>query len=415
MGWLFRNWHLKLSAVLLATVLYTGLVFSGSFTDSTIQVRIGQENASSDIFVLSGDLGLVEVTYRTSRDAQQTVVADSFSARVDLADYDMTRAPESQELPIKVTAGDGIQVLSIEPKFVRVSLDQVETRSVPVVVDTGTIPDGLRIGDPTVDPQEVQVRGPSSVVTLVDRVVAYVSIPASGIDFNEPVSLQPVDVEGQPVGRGLLDVQPESVSVEIDVEQVETTDTITVRPVIEGTPAPGFALEAISVEPTTVTLRGLPEDLEPITEVLTEPISIAGLSADETFDVDLVVPDSVEPVDGTQGIVTVTVTIVPSVSSRVFILGVVCDGAGANACLPGIDQVSVTLTGPGQVLSGLTAAQLTPVLNVAGLAPGSYTINPTITGLPDGVELLGVSPPTIPVQIVAPATPAPTPTPTPAP
>ena len=33
MGILLRNWHLKLSAVLLSTVLYTGLVFSGSFTD----------------------------------------------------------------------------------------------------------------------------------------------------------------------------------------------------------------------------------------------------------------------------------------------------------------------------------------------------------------------------------------------
>jgi YbbR domain-containing protein len=413
MRWLIRNWHLKLSAVLLSTVLYTGLVFSGSFSESTIQVRIGQENASSDVFVLSGDLGLVEVTYRTARDSQQSVVADSFTARVDLTEYDMERAPAPQELPITVTASDGIQVLSIDPKFVRVSLDRVETRSVPVAVDTGTVPSGLRIGDPTVDPGEVQVRGPSSVVSLVDRVMAYVSIPASGIDFNEPVGLQPVDVEGQPVGRGLLDVQPESVSVTINVEQVETTDTIPVRPVIQGTPAPGFALEAITVDPSTVTLRGLPEDLEPITEILTEPIDIGGLSADETFDVDLVLPDAVELVDGTQNSVTVTATIVPSVSSRVFILGLVCDGAGANACLPGLDQVSVTLSGPGQVLSGLTAAQLTPTLNVAGLAPGAYTINPTISGLPDGVELLGVSPPSVPVQIVAPApaTPAPTPAP----
>lgn len=413
MGWIFRNWHLKLSAVLLATVLYTGLVFSGSFSESTIQVRIGQENASSDVFVLTGDLGLVEVTYRTARDTQQTVVADSFSARVDLADYDMDRAPEPQELPITVTAADGIQILSIDPKFVRVSLDRVETRTVPVVVDPGSVPDGLRIGDPAVDPTEVQVRGPSSVVSLVDRVVAYVTIPASGIDFNEPVNPKAVDVEGQPVGVGLLEVQPESVSVTIDVSQVETTDTITVRPVIEGTPSPGFALEAISVDPSTVTLRGLPEDLEPITEVLTEPISIAGLSADDTFDVDLVVPETVELVDGTAGSVTVSVTIVPSVSSRVFVLGVVCSGAGANACLPGLDQVSVTVTGPGQVLSGLTAAQLTPTLNVAGLAPGSYTINPTIAGLPEGVELLGISPPTVPVQIVAPATPTPAPTPAP--
>ena len=39
---LLRNWHLKLSAVLLATVLYTGLVFSGSFSDDTIELPVRQ-------------------------------------------------------------------------------------------------------------------------------------------------------------------------------------------------------------------------------------------------------------------------------------------------------------------------------------------------------------------------------------
>ena len=66
MGFLLRNWHLKVSAVLLATVLYTGLVFSGSFTNSTVQVRIEQLNASRDVFVLSGDPGLAEVSYRVA-------------------------------------------------------------------------------------------------------------------------------------------------------------------------------------------------------------------------------------------------------------------------------------------------------------------------------------------------------------
>ena len=33
MGSLLRNWHLKLAALRLATILYTGFVFSGSFTD----------------------------------------------------------------------------------------------------------------------------------------------------------------------------------------------------------------------------------------------------------------------------------------------------------------------------------------------------------------------------------------------
>ena len=54
MRFLLRNWHLKLSAVLLATVLYTGLVFSGSFSDADIQVRVDQENHTTWSATLDG-------------------------------------------------------------------------------------------------------------------------------------------------------------------------------------------------------------------------------------------------------------------------------------------------------------------------------------------------------------------------
>ena len=64
MGFLIRNWHLKLSAVLLATILYTGLVFSGSFSESTIEVRIEGVNPPNSSIVLSGELGFVTVRYR---------------------------------------------------------------------------------------------------------------------------------------------------------------------------------------------------------------------------------------------------------------------------------------------------------------------------------------------------------------
>ena len=326
----------------------------------------------------------------------------------------MERSPEPQQLPVEVTTDlDGVQILGREPTTVRVEIDSIEVRSVPVEVDLGTVPEGLETGEPALSDDEVEIRGPASVVGQVDRAVALVAIPASGIDVNEPVAVQPVDVRGQPVGVGQLDVDPETVSVQIDVEPVETTATVTVRPVIEGTPAPGFALEALRVEPSAITLRGLPEDLAEITDLATAPLSIEGLSADEEFQAQLELPENVSLADGGEATVTVTATIVPSVSSRTFVLGVVCQNAGANACLPGLEQVAVTVSGPGEVLAGLSAGDLTPILDVSGLAPGSHSVTPQVGGLPEGAELLSISPGTVPVVIQAPATPAPEPTPEP--
>jgi YbbR domain-containing protein len=414
MGFLLRNWHLKLSAVLLATVLYTGIVFSGAFDVDTIQVRIEQVNQPPNSYVLTGDLGFVQVRYQAAQELLGNVVAEAaFVARVDLSSYDMDDAPAPQVLDVEVRSlNEDIEVLSVEPDTVRVEIDQRDQRMVPVEVDFGTVPEGLEVDDPQTSEDEVQVRGPASVVAQVDRVVALVNIDASGIDFDRPVTVVPVDIEGQPIGVGLIEVDPQTIAVRIDVQAVEETRTVPVRPVIDGTPAPGFALEAFSVSPQVVTLRGLPATLAEISEILTEPLIIADASADEEFEADIVLPDGVELVDG-EPQVTVSVTIGPSVSSRTFLVGVICQNAGPNACLPGIEQLSLTLSGPGDALSDLSAGDLTPTVDAAGLAPGSYSLTPVVPALPEGVELIGISQDAVPVTIVAPATPAPEPTPAP--
>jgi YbbR domain-containing protein len=414
MGFLLRNWHLKLSAVLLATVLYTGIVFSGAFDEATIQVRIEQVNQPANSYVLTGDLGFVQVRYRAAQELLGNVVAEAaFVARVDLSTYDMDDAPAPQVLDVEVRSlNESIEVLSVEPATVRVEIDQRDQRMVPVEVDFGTVPEGLEVDEPETSEDEVQVRGPASVVARVDRVVALVNIDASGIDFDRPVTVVPVDIEGQPIGVGLIEVDPQTIAVRIDVQAVEETRTVPVRPRIEGTPAPGFALEAFSVSPQVVTLRGLPAVLADITEIVTEPLSIEGASADDELEADLVLPDGLELIDGEEQ-VTVAVTIGPSVSSRTFLVGVICEDAGENTCLLGIEQLSLTLSGPGDALSELSAADLTPTVDAGGLAPGSYSLTPVVPGLPDGVELIGISQATVPVTIVAPATPTPEPTPAP--
>ena len=72
------------------------------------------------------------------------------------------------------------------------------------------------------------------------------------------------------------------------------------------------------------------------------------------------------------------------------------------------------MSGAGEALSALTAADLTPTVDASGLDPGNHDLTPAVSGLPDGVELVGINPATVPVTIQAPQ-PPPTPTPTPAP
>ncbi|MGH2428282.1 MAG: CdaR family protein [Candidatus Limnocylindria bacterium] len=415
MGFLLRNWQLKIGALALATILYTGLVFSGSFSENTIQVPVSGTNQAGDAFVLSGDLGTVEVRYRAASDTPANITADSFVATVDLGAYDMDQAPDAQVLPVDVTSLiDGVDVLVLNPTTVTVEMDRLDVKEVPVRVVSGDVPDGLDTGRPQITPDTVQVRGAASLVRLVDHAVARVRIDPSGIAIDAPVILEPVDVEGQPVAP--VDLDPASVTVQIDVQQIETNRTVPVRPDISGTPSAGFALEGLQVEPSTVTLRGLPEVLSEIDEVLTEPLSLEDASSDQTFEAQLSLPEGTRIVEpGPDAVATVTATIGPSVSSRTFVTGVTCTGAGDNACLPAFDQVSVTLSGAAASLSALSAVDVTVTVDVGGQGPGTYDLVPALPPLPDGVELVVISPGSVPVTVVAPATPAPTSTPAPAP
>ena len=405
---LLRNWHLKLGAVGLATVLYTGLVFSGSFTEET-QSGVPVEGINQGQTVLLGTgLGTVDVVYRAAPEAADGIDTASFAASVDLSTYDLERAAEPQSLEVDVRSlVPGITVEEWSPRQVTVTLDEIATKQIPVVVETGELPEGLEAGRPSVSDDEVTARGASSLIARVDHALARVRVDPSGIDVIGPVTLVALGVDGEIVEP--IELTPDTVSVDVDVREVETNKTVPVRPIVEGTPAAGFALQSLGVDPAVVTLRGLPEALSGIEEVSTEPLSIDGVSVDQVFTAALTIPDGARLVAGGDATVTVSASILPSISSRTFVTGVVCEGSGENACLPGLDQVALTLSGPGALLAQLSAAEVTPVLDVTGFAPGAYQVTVAVGALPDGVTVEAISPGSVPVTIEAPATPAPSP------
>lgn len=406
MGWLLRNWHLKLAAAGLATVLYTGFVYSGSFSEQVFPglpiEAISQPDGS---FPLTQQLGTVNVQYRLSTDAAR-VTAESFAVTVDLSAYDMDLAPQLQSLPVHVTSlQEGVQFLSVVPNSVPVALDRLAQRQVRVEVQTGTVPEGLAIEAPRVSLEEVTASGPQTQLGRVDRAVARVQVFESGIDVRQPqVVLVPVDIDGREVESVELD--PATVTVEIDVRTVATSKTVPIRPHLTGSPADGFQVSAVTVEPTVITVYGLPATLEAIAEVTTEPVSIGNASANLLRDAELVLPAGARLADSTPT-PTVTVTIRPAVATQTYLVGVACDGApDGAACLPQQSQVAVTLRGQTNTLADLDPTDLTPVLDASGLDPGEHQLTPVFS-LPQGVQLVSVSPGTVTVVIQPAATPTP--------
>jgi YbbR domain-containing protein len=407
MTWLVRNWALKLGAVALATILYTGLVFSGSFSEDTFQgVPVTALAQPQGTYLLTQQLGTVDIRYRIATGAPARVTPGSFAVTIDLAAYDMAQAPQVQALPIHVRAvSAGLEVLSYTPSTVSVAIDRLDEAQVRVAVDSGVVPAGLEISTPQLSVDHVTASGPQSRLRRVDRALATVRIDPSGIDCCGQVDLVPVDIDGRRVES--VELNPSTVRVEIDVSTVETSRTVPIRPLLTGAPAAGFEVGAVTADPSVVTLRGSPEVLAAIAEVLTEPISLSGSNSTLRATGTLVIPDGARLADPSASEPIILVEIRETVATRTLLLGVVCSGAPpGSACLPQIGQVAVTVRGTVSDLDALDSTNLTAVLDVTGLGPGDHLIQPTVA-LPSGVTQLTISPLSVTVTIVPPATPAP--------
>jgi YbbR domain-containing protein len=407
MAWLFRNWALKLGAVALATILYTGLVFSGSFSDKTFTgVSVTALAQPEGTYLLTQQLGTVDIKYRSATDPPASVSTESFAVTIDLATYDMSQAPQVQSLRIHVRPlVDGVEVLTFAPNTVSVAIDRLDEVQVRVAVDSGEVPPGLEISTPQLSVQRVTASGPQSLLDRVDRALATVRIDPSGIDCCGLVDLMAVDIDGRRVES--VELNPSTVRVQIDVNTVETSRTVPIRPLLIGAPAAGFEVGTVTADPSVVTLRGAPEVLSAIAEVLTEPISLSGSNATLRATGTLVLPDGARLADPAAAEPTVVVQIRETVATRTLLLGLACTGApSGSACLPHTQEVAATVSGTVSALDAIDAGDLTATLDVTGLGPGDHLVQPTVA-LPQGVTLVTLSPISVTVTIEPPATPAP--------
>ena len=404
-AFVFRNWPLKLAAIVLASLLYAGLIVSASAETFQGRIPIQLLNQPPDTFVLGDIEDVTSVRYLAIGSDRPQVTAASFTATVDLADLVAVPGAPSVSLPVVVRSVDpAIQVIDFAPSRVAVRLDPLVTREVPVDVDLGTVPPGLDVREPVVSQDPVTVSGPDSAVRAVAAALAQVRLDPSGIDVNETVGLQPVDAQGVVVGG--VDVEPSTVRVTIQIGSQLSTKTLPVSPVVTGTPSPSVEITAVEVQPALVTVEGDADALAGLVSIDTRPVAVSGATADVEATVGLDLPEGVAALGVDQ--VRVTIAIRPRTGTRTFEAGVqVVNGGPDLAYRPAIDRVLLTVGGTLEALDAVDPARIAALLDVAGLGPGTTAV-PVTARLPAGVSFVAASPPEVTVTVTPVATPAPT-------
>ncbi len=417
-GVFVHNWPLKVAAIVLATLLYVGLVATRDSATFPGPIAVVPVNTPAGTVITNYPLRPIdEVRYLAPADLGR-LTADDFIVTVDLSTLQPTGGPSS--VPVSVIARDPrVTILDFRPRTILVTLDQEVEAQVPVTVTRGPAPAGTAAGQTVFSPQQVTVRGPSTAVRRVVGVQVDVQLD-SAIDFDREVQGTAVDASGAPVTGVVL--IPRTIHVTIPLITNQQSRTVPVNAVFTGTPAPGFRVASIEVSPLTVTLQGDADQLVSLPTADTAPISVDGATRDVVQKVSLALPAGVTPVDA--GTVSVTVHIQAVTETRTYQAGLRLDGGDPNyEYAVSIQSVLLTVYGSSADLDRLGSAPITVSIDVSGLTPGKHQLT-VAPSLPSAVTVVSISPQTVTVTVVSPPSTlpseippsqAPTPSPSPSP
>lgn len=404
-----RNLRTFLWALLLALAVWLAAVTAAdpdqvrAYPNSVKVEVIGQDPG----LVIDGSLPKqVELTLRAPQSVwdQLTAQPDSVRAILDLAG--LSAGVHTVDLQIQIDMRP-VRIVAKNPSSVTVTMEPLVTRTLPLQTTVSGQPAiGYQPGELTVDPKQVILAGPQSVVARVTRVRVGIDITGIREGVDQSVPIQALDQNNTPITS--LTIQPDSAHVTLPVTRQGGYRDLAVKVVVHGQVASGYRLDSISVSPPVVTLYSSNPDLVNALPgvVETQPLDLQAAKDNLTLRVPLNLPGGVSAV-GEQTVV-IQAGISPIQSSltlsgqRVEITGL-ADGMTAQVSPETLD---VILSGPLPILNTLSRQDVHVTVDVTGLTAGSYQLSPVVQILASGVTVESLLPGTVEV-ILAPK-PAPT-------
>ncbi len=399
-----RDFLTNLTSFLLALVLAIAIWMNASEAQDPVRTRFLE--VPLDIVGLPVDTVLAEANTRTSVQIRLEG-PDSILQATSSADFtataDVSRVPPGVRTSVDIAVisrRPGATISFITPESIDVLLEQQVTRNVPVELDLrGIVARGHNQGEPLLDPPSIRVSGAASRINALDFALVTVFLNSTAetlVTTSEPIFY---DHSGRVASVTGLDLDSQRVTVTIPVEEAAGFADKLVTAVWSGEPAPGYRLLSITVDPPSVLVEGRPALVNRMTSVRTEAIDITGLT--ETFEqaVVLNLPEGVT-VDPEQT-VTVRIEIEPILTTSTFIRVPETRGLLANLkATTAPSQVRVVLFGPLPVLDALAENDVRVTLNLFGLEPGTYSIEPDVSVPDRGIEIRSVQPAAVSVTII---------------
>ncbi len=269
---------------------------------------------------------------------------------------------------------------------------KVVERAIRVPLEYTNLPSGIEMTGEIPTVVDIRVRGSEAALSrmVLGEMVAVLNL-AGARAGNRLFHIAGSDVRS-PSGVEVVQVTPGNVAIGFEPT---TSKLVRVSPAVEGTPAFGYEVGAITSTPASVEVFGPAGALDALQAVITEPVSVAGASSTVRDTVTIGVADRNVRIKALQRVdVSIELRLAPL---ERIVSGVAVEVRGGRAT-PDAVEATVTVKGAAQALEGLTATALRAYVDITAVRSGRHRL-PVAVDVPDGVSVVRVEPDQVSVQV----------------
>jgi len=298
-----------------------------------------------------------------------------------------------------------VKLESIIPSSLDLVIEPLYSKTFPIKLIKPSNPAvGYEAGTAVLDPNQVTVSGPVSIMEQVVEVRAILNISQASEDIDRNLQLNAYDKNGIFV-EGII-ITPDTVNAKMKIDQRGGYRNLSVKVVTSGQVAEFYSLTNISVNPPVVTVYST--DAQLIDElpgyIETQPLDLNRADEDIEVSLPLNLPSVVIAVG--ESTVKVHVTVSPFEGSDTFTISTI-EIIGLSPELSvelSPEAVDVILYGPLPILDSLKADDIRVILDLTDYDVGIHQMEPRVELDTSELSVESILPSVIEVTISTPPT-----------
>lgn len=349
--------------------------------------------AQSKLALLSGGDQTVTLTVRCTNVEYIAIKPEQFSLVVDLSAYVLKKG--ENRIPVQIVKSpnpDNIKIVNSDNLWIQINLDDYAEKSVPLKVEAEGLQEGYYAPQPKLTMTDVLVSGPQKYVSKVDKVIAKCDLKNAIANENFTLPLQAVTADETAVSE--VKVKPEFINVKMAIKKVKSVG-INIK--TKGNLSKNMVLRSVTCIPDKIDIAGDEDDLRKVTSIDTEPVDIDKLSQGKSINASLVLPSGIYLVNS-DGTVKVTGNFDKSIEKSMSVDIATQNASDSFSYTLSDTKVNIQVTGSEGTINGLSAGDITCIVDLSSLHEGDNNVPVSIT-LPDGVSKVSSSPETIKVVV----------------